>query len=90
MRRNEDLVRAHRHSIRHRAEIEDSRLCGCFYCLAIYDPKEIGRWVREAEDCGETALCPRCSIDSVIGDASGFTITPEFLRRMNGYWCKAR
>lgn len=29
---------------------------------------------------------PYCHIDSVIGDTSGFPITPEFLREMNKRW----
>jgi len=37
-------------------------------------------------DTGETAICPRCSIDSVIGDASGLPVTKEFLKEMNKHW----
>jgi hypothetical protein len=33
-----------------------------------------------------TADCPRCGIDAVIGSASGFPITSEFLSSMNGRW----
>ena len=32
------------------------------------------------------ALCPACGIDSVLGSASGFPVTPEFLGRMNACW----
>lgn len=35
---------------------------------------------------GRTAVCPYCSVDSVIGLASGLELTPEFLRRMHAYW----
>lgn len=59
-----------------------SRLCGCFYCGAIFPPSEIMDWGDE----GRTALCARCGIDSVIGDRSGFPITSEFLGQMNHYW----
>lgn len=59
-----------------------SRLCGCFYCGAIFPPSEIMDWI----DRGRTALCARCGIDSVIGDRSGFPITSEFLDQMNHYW----
>jgi hypothetical protein len=31
---------------------------------------------------GQTALCPRCGIDAVIGSASGYPITQDFLQRM--------
>ena len=77
-----DIERAHRHSIRHRAEIATSGWCGCFYCLEIFDAREIGVWT----DQGDTALCPYCGIDSVIGDASGFPVTSEFLNAMEVRW----
>jgi hypothetical protein len=81
------LRRAHKRSIRHRAEIEASRLCGCFYCRAVYPPGEIADWTdTEALVAEQTALCPRCGIDSVIGDKSGFEITGEFLAEMKAAW----
>ena len=52
-----------------------------------YSPREIEEWV-DADETGEgqTALCPRCGIDSVIGSASGYPITKEFLEAMNRRW----
>ena len=79
-----DVIAAHAHSIRHRPEVEASRLAGCFYCRAIYPPAEITEWVDDVT--GETAICPRCGIDSVIGDASGYPVTDDFLTRMNTHW----
>jgi hypothetical protein len=35
---------------------------------------------------GPTALCPKCGIDSVIGSASGYPITQEFLSAMKDRW----
>lgn len=81
-----DHIRAHRHSIRHREEVLASDLCGCFYCLAIFPPSEIEDWVDEWEGVGQTALCPRCGIDSVIGSESGYPNTQEFLARMQAHW----
>jgi len=43
---------------------------------------DISEWI----DDGQTALCPKCEIDSVIGTASGFPITHEFLMRMHEHW----
>jgi hypothetical protein len=77
-----DVDRAHRHGIRNRAEIEGSELCGCFYCLRTFAPGEIERWLAVEE----TAICPYCQIDSVLGSASGFPITDDFLRRMRARW----
>src|SRR2546428_11086793 len=76
------MSRAHRHSDHHRQEILGSGLCGCFYCLATFAATEIEEWTDE----DETAICPRCGIDSVIGSESGFPITSEFLKRMKRHW----
>lgn len=40
----------------------------------------------EEEGGGETALCPKCGIDSVIGDGSGFAVDQSMLVEMNALW----
>ncbi len=88
------LVEAHKHCSNHRKEISISKLCGCFYCLNIFKPSEICDWIKEKsnneidiEDVGETALCPKCGIDSVMGSKSGFPINDKkFLKEMHKYW----
>ena len=83
----DDVRTAHTHSSHHRSEINASRLCGCFYCLAQFSPDAIEEWVDEdASGSGTTAICPECGIDSVIGDASGFPVNAEFLQRMKAAW----
>jgi len=80
---DEQIRFAHTHSSNHRSEIEASRQCGCFYCSSVFAPEEIIDWC----DDGRTALCPRCGIDSVIGDASKFPVHDlKFLGRMKRYW----
>jgi hypothetical protein len=82
-----DIQAAHAHSSNHRAEVASSNLCGCFYCCATFLPGEILDWVDEdPQGQGRTALCPRCGIDSVIGDQSGFPISEEFLSLMKAHW----
>jgi hypothetical protein len=81
-----DVRAAHGHCSDHRAEVLASRRCGCFYCGGIFPPSEIKDWIDPIGEEGKTALCAKCGIDSVIGDRSGFPITPEFLERMNRYW----
>lgn len=78
----EPIREAHRHSSGHREELLASAQCGCFYCEAIYSPSEVSEWI----DDGQTALCARCGIDSVIGAESGFPITAVFLAEMNRHW----
>jgi hypothetical protein len=79
--RNE-ILKAHKHSSGHRAEILKSSLCGCFHCLSVYPSSKIEEWI----DDGECAMCPKCGIDSVIGSASGYPVTAEFLKEMQEYW----
>jgi hypothetical protein len=77
-----DVREAHKHSIRHRDEIMGSTHCGCFYCCAMFPARDIADWT----DDGDTALCPKCGIDSVIGDRSGFPVSVEFLASMKTHW----
>lgn len=63
-----------------------SERCGCFYCGVIFEPSEIKDWVDEWEGLGQTALCPHCGIDSVMGSESGYPITEEFLTLMHAHW----
>jgi hypothetical protein len=78
------IYEAHQHATNHREEIENSTICGCFYCLGTFAPDKIDEWIKT--DSEEFAMCPHCGIDSVIGDASGITINDEFLKEMNTYW----
>lgn len=75
------MKRAHSFSIRNRKQLEKDTVCGCFYCLTIFDPKEIKNWVDDGED--DTAICPYCIIDSIIGESSGYPINKEFLQQMH-------
>ncbi len=85
-----DVRDAHKHSADHRAEITASARCGCFYCGQTFPPAAIAEWIDESEDGpGQTALCPRCGIDSVIGDRAGFPISRDFLTKMKRYWFSA-
>src|SRR5258708_28826640 len=81
-----DYISAHSHSIYNRTEIHSSSMCGCFSCLRIYPPAEINNWIEESPGKDQTAMCPHCEIDSVIGDASGYPITSEFLQQMYTHW----
>jgi hypothetical protein len=81
-----ELKAAHARSIRHRAEVERSGDCGCFHCLAIFEPRSINAWTDQENGTGQTALCPECGIDSVIGGASGLPVSESFLRSMRSHW----
>ena len=78
-----DYIAAHAFSSSHRKFLKSDNLCGCFFCMKIFNPNLITEWI---EDVGGTAICPYCGIDSVIGESSGYPITKEFLLQMNNYW----
>lgn len=80
---DEEAVSAHKFSSNHLELLLKDKKCGCFYCMSIFDPKEITEYV---EDISATAICPYCGIDSIISESSGYPITVEFLERMNKNW----
>lgn len=69
---------AHRSSLYNKDDIAKSDVCGCFYCLGVFEPIMVADWV----DGHETAICPLCGVDSVIASASGFPIKKSFLKKM--------
>jgi hypothetical protein len=80
------IQEAHKHCSFHRSDIMDSVMCACFYCYEYFIPKEIFQWIHEKNGIGQTALCPFCSIDAVLGDKSGYSLDIVFLKRMHDYW----
>jgi len=97
---SDDLVTAHAHCGSNRSEITASDVCGCFGCLQTFGSSRVDQWIDEPEASlvrnnrlihneparEQTAICPYCGVDSVIGSASGFPITKDFLKRMNKRW----
>ena len=79
----EDIIKAHEFCFENRKMLEVPQKCGCFSCLKIFDSREITEWILDGD---ETAVCPYCEIDSVIGESSGYPITEEFLRKMYDHW----
>ena len=77
-----DYIESHKYCTGNKEQLKNDAVCGCFYCLEIFSPKEIKMWL----DRENTALCPYCCLDSVIGESSGYPITKEFLKKMNEYW----
>ena len=91
------LLAAHRHTFNNRAELEASALCGCCSCLKVFPPDDIVAWSGldmsnfDSPDAvnGETALCPLCGNEALIGDKAGYSLSPDFLSRMNQAWFQA-
>lgn len=78
---SQELKAAHKHCSHNRAAVTGSALCGCFYCLEIFPAAQVQEYVSS-----EDAVCPKCGIDSVIADASGYPLSLEWLTAMRDYW----
>lgn len=74
------------YSANHRVQVLNSAFCGCFHCLTIFQPSEIIEWCDKAQ----TAICPHCNIDAIIGSGSGHKITDEFLNELNQQYFRSR
>ncbi len=75
-------VAAHKHSTKHRTEIEASSRCACFFCFRTFPNTAIKDWT----DSKQTALCPGCGVDAVIGNASQQRLDDTFLRGMHTHF----
>ena len=60
------LENYHRMSFKNKERLESANICCCFHCLKKFKPEKITRYSLE-EDGSQTAYCPYCSIDSVLG-----------------------
>lgn len=70
-------------AFKNRKLIESSFFVGCFHCLKIYKKEEIVQYT----DKEQTAICPYCKIDAIIGDNCGFDLNENILQKANKYWC---
>ena len=42
-----DYIEAHKFSSNNKEALQNDKKCGCFYCLKIFDPKEINFWIKD-------------------------------------------
>jgi hypothetical protein len=68
-------------SFKNKENLKKSKTCGCYYCGAIYSPKQI----KEYCDRGRTAICPFCGIDSVLPSCE-VELTKELLEEGYKRW----
>ncbi len=70
-------ITALEHASKHRVELEAGERCACFFCFHTFPTTAIKKWT----DANQTALCPHCGIDAVLGSAQ--RLDDPFLRRMH-------
>lgn len=68
----------YQYSTRHKKSILESPYAGCFFCKTLVPTRDITEWVHE----DQTAICPKCGVDSLLPDNQYFPITPELLQIM--------
>lgn len=64
---------------RNRERLQNSEKAACYYCLETFAADSIEEWT----DDDETALCPKCGIDSVVADDGKALPSLEQLREWN-------
>ena len=79
-----EMLEIHQFSSSNMQDFEENKKCGCFYCCKIFDSDEISQYIDD--DDGDTAVCPYCGVDSVIGEGHGFEISEELLKKMHDFW----
>ena len=77
------LEDAHKESVSNKPFLKNASKCGCFHCLRIFKAGDIIDWTG---DVPETAICPNCSVDSIISDNMGFPLDDDFLAKMKLRW----
>ena len=84
---DEKLHDIHTHCTANREEVEASSRCACFYCQEVFRATEVKDYIVEPSmDYRETALCPRCGVDTVLGDAAGIPFYKELIEKMHRHY----
>ncbi|MBC7973894.1 MAG: cytoplasmic protein [Myxococcales bacterium] len=76
------MIAAKTRASRHRAELEASTRCACFFCFRSFAVSDIKSWT----DADTTALCPSCGVDAVLGNGTTHPISDGFLRKMHQHY----
>ena len=76
-----DLDAIHQQSFGNEQRLLAAKQAGCFDCLAIFPAHDIKSWVNDKPI--RTALCPKCSTDSVLADDGAIPFSVELLQVMH-------
>lgn len=76
------LERLHAYSSYNKELVGLADKCYCFYCKESMASGEIVDYADE----GQTAICPKCGIDSIIPDSIPEPLDEDIISEMNAYW----
>lgn len=80
----EYIRKAPMYAFKNKQAIETSQICGCYNCLNIINVKDIEFWT----DDDETALCPNCTLDTLIAESFNVPLDKETLGKIRNHWFK--
>ena len=77
-----NIKEASKFSIYNMEELKKCEKAACYYCISIFYSSEI----HDTADGDNTALCPNCSIDSVLPESAPYNFDKETLQELHKYW----
>lgn len=79
----EDLLRAHTYTLDNYPMLFAQQACVCIYCKERFASHAIRDYSYSEKG---TALCPKCGIDSIVGEYAGFELSDAFIEKMHEYF----
>lgn len=74
---DEPFQKLHKLSFKNKELLDLENYGSCFSCFYASKISEIKRWT----DCGQTAICPKCGIDSILPGDIGSDLLQEMYDR---------
>lgn len=65
-------------AFKNRSIIETEANCWCYHCVKSISRDQIREWT----DSGETAICPLCSVDSILPG----NLDKSLVQRIHDFW----
>lgn len=78
----EYIRKAPMYAFKNKEAVGASQICGCFNCLQIINVSDIEFWT----DDDETALCPNCTLDTLIAESLNVPLDEETLKKIRDHW----
>jgi hypothetical protein len=75
-----DLDAIYQRSFGNEQQLMSAKQAGCFDCLSIFPVVDIKAWVDDKPT--RTALCPKCSTDSVLADDGAVPFSLKMLKAL--------
>ena len=82
---SEDYIKkAPMYAFKNKEAVMASQTCGCYGCLNIIQVKDIEFWT----DDDETALCPKCTLDTLLAESLNIPLDKDTLSKIRNQWFK--